>query len=150
MDSLARLFHDRWHMRHRSAALARAGLTFALAIGLLSAVGTASLRSACAESEAPEGGCCPRSAPACPSCPREGRSSCPGAPSSPAACRSSEALLRGSSLEPREVPVERANQKTGGQELANASPVIGASEALRAIVLSASPPARILACTFLL
>src|SRR5512140_3995039 len=137
-------------MRHRGAVLARAGLTFALAIGLLSAVGTAPLRSACAESEAPERGCCPRSAPTCPACPKEGRSSCPGTPSSPTGCRSSEALLRGSSLEPRERPGELAVSKTGGPNLAVASRLTRASKVLRTVAVSASPPARLLACTFLL
>lgn len=94
-------------------------------------------------------GCCGENAPPrCPACPAESRSSCPApSPSGARTCFSPAALPPGETVQ------ETRNGRTAesaslSSETARSAPARSATAARRAAVTGASPPARLLACTF--
>lgn len=133
--------------RHRRRL--RAFLALGLMAGLLPLVVTSPAEAICLAPEAamPES-CCPESAPpACPACPAEGRSSCP---TQPARARTSCSLAV---LPPGGAQDEVREGRIGEPDspgARNASPSAARSRAKvrRDVVLGASPPVRLLACTF--
>jgi hypothetical protein len=93
--------------------------------------------------------CCGDEAPPrCPSCPSESRSSCPApAPSRARTSALLEALLPGGTA-PEARETRLAETTTAAPEEAPAAPERLAAAARRFAVTEASPPPRLLACTF--
>lgn len=129
-------------------------IRFALVFGLLAGLGLAGatppVEALCpAPAAAMPARCCADEAPPrCPSCPSESRSSCPSpAPSRTRSSAALEALLPGSAApEAREArPSETA---TAAPEEAIAALVRTDTASRRDAVTAASPPPRLLACTF--
>gem|GEM_PF-3048552 len=145
---LARIFDTMGSMPLRHAFQMRSLLALALVTGLLPLVATSPVEAICATPAAMPAGCCPQSAPpACPACPREGRSPAPAAPSRTATCCSLAALP------PGEVTPETRESRSGASttsvpETVQPGPARSASAARLTAVREASPPSRLLACTF--
>lgn len=136
-------------MARRPAASARPLVALALAAALLPLPLLAALRGAAPSPASPvPSGCCPSSAPpTCPACPSEGRPSAPAAPKRAGTCCSPAALLPGAaSLLEQEARSRRAS----GPDCVRTSraTVRAEADARRSFVAAASPPPRLLACTF--
>ncbi|HPA53167.1 MAG TPA: hypothetical protein PLP50_16365 [Thermoanaerobaculia bacterium] len=136
-------------MALRPAASARPLAALALAVSLLPFTLPAGPAAPCPASvPSPASGCCPSSAPpACPACPTEGRPSAPTAPKRAAACCSPAAVLpRASRLIEAEAPSARADGLV--RVRSSRSTARAEADARRSSVVAASPPPRLLACTF--
>ena len=136
-------------MAHGPAASARPFVALALAAALLPFSLLAAVRGAAPAppSRAPSG-CCPSSAPpACPACPSEGRPSAPVAPKRAGACCSPAALLPGAaSLQAQ--PARPRRDESSVRFRSSLSGARAATGDRRSSVAAASPPTRLLACTF--
>lgn len=136
-------------MAYRPAASARSLVALALAAALLPLPLLAAVRGAApSPASPPPSGCCPSSGPpTCPACPSEGRSSAPTAPKRTGTCCSPAALLPdAASLREQEARSRRAEGADGfrtSRAFARA-----AADDLRSSVVAASPPPRLLACSF--
>ncbi|MFN7988578.1 MAG: hypothetical protein U0529_13965 [Thermoanaerobaculia bacterium] len=127
-------------------------LRASLVLGLLAALGHATVappvEALCPTPAAamPERCCGDEAPPRCPSCPSESRSSCP-APSRGRTLVSPEALPPGDSA-PVSPDARAGATTTAAAETAPAAPARSSAAARRAAVTGASPPVRLLACTF--
>lgn len=149
-DAMARIFYSLPIMPTRHARPNRAVLALGLLAALLQAGVSAPVEAICpAPVAAVPSGCCPETAPPrCPSCPSESRPSCPAPqPARTRSCCSPAALPPGETVpEPREA---RAGDSTrSAPETTAAVPEQSANRARRAAVTAASPPPRLLSCTF--
>ena len=127
----------------------RLALVPGLLAGLLQGFAAPPVVAACAPAPAVPARCCAETAPpACPSCPSDSRPSCPKPlPSRARVCLAPDALLPGDpSAEMRDgVPGETSSAAPGKAPAAAARSTVYAR---RAAVTAASPPPRLLACTF--
>ena len=127
----------------------RSLLALVLVTGLLPLVATSPVEAICAApATAMPAGCCPQSAPpACPACPREGRSPAPAAPSRPATCCSLAALPPGE-VTPESRDSRSGESTTSAPETVQPGPARAVSAVRLTAISEASPPLRLLACTF--
>ncbi|MBK6406151.1 MAG: hypothetical protein IPF66_14560 [Holophagales bacterium] len=133
----------------RHAFQMRSLFALVLVTGLLPLVATSRVEAICAApAAAMPAGCCPQSAPpACPACPREGRSPAPAAPSRTATCCALAALPPGEAS-PESRDSRSPESTTSALETVEAGPARAVSAVRLTAVREASPPPRLLACTF--
>ena len=137
-------------MRFRHAVSARLFVALALVAGMLPVGAARTVETVCPTPVAAmPTGCCGESAPPrCPSCPSESRPSCPTSqPSRARTCCSLAALPPGETV-PETRQAREGDSATASSETAPTAPARSANAARRAAVTAASPPPRLLACTF--
>ena len=147
---MARIFYSSRAMPTRHLFRLRAVLVLGLLAGLGLAGVAPPVEAFCpAPAPAMPARCCADEAPPrCPSCPSEGRSSCPApAPSRARNAAALEALLPGSAS-PEERQDRPSGTTTAAPDEAPAAPSRSVEAARRDAVTAASPPLRLLACTF--
>ncbi|MBK8594840.1 MAG: hypothetical protein IPN83_04500 [Holophagales bacterium] len=137
-------------MCRRHAVQARLFVALALVVGLFPLGASKPVEVVCpVPAVAMPTGCCREAAPpSCPSCPSDGRPSCPTQqPTRARTYGSVAALPPGDST--REARASRPNEPTtAAPPMADTAPVRSASIARRAAVTGTSPPTRLLACSF--
>ncbi len=136
-------------MSLRQATQARPLVALALGLGLLAAGLSPQVEEICpAPMAAMPMDCCEESAPpACPTCPSEGRSSCPAQPAPARTSASFAALPPGSD---QEEPRDFRKGEPDASTALTTTPSSTRSQVQRRrdLVLGASPPVQLLACTF--